>query len=130
VPPYDSTRSRVAAWYGAIRACTSSGSAFSDAAVKPTRSQKSTETTFRSFAPIGAGAARGTLQKPQNANPSGFSCPQEGQIAIARVYAVTISGSDRARGGDPQRFPLVHRIHSGSTSLVREYRLVNSLTRS
>jgi len=36
------------AWYGRIRARTSSGSATSEAAVNPTRSQNNTDTTFRS----------------------------------------------------------------------------------
>ena len=39
---------RSPAWYGRMRARTSSGSAPSAEAVKPTRSQKSTDTTFRS----------------------------------------------------------------------------------
>jgi hypothetical protein len=51
-------------------------------------------TTFRSFAPVlAAGAESGVPQKPQNANPSGFSRPQEGQIAIARVYGGAVRGT-------------------------------------
>ena len=66
---------------GRSRARTSSGSARSAAAVKPTRSQNSTDTTFRSSsAAPGAASASGVPQKPQNWKPSGFSRPQAGQI--------------------------------------------------
>ncbi len=48
VPPYHSISLRNRLWYGRMRARTSSGSAPSEAAVKPIRSQKSTDTTLRS----------------------------------------------------------------------------------
>jgi hypothetical protein len=38
---------------------------------------------------VGAGAESGAVQKPQNANPSGFSFPQAGHVATARVYDCT-----------------------------------------
>ncbi len=76
-------RSRVRAWYGARRAWTSSGSADSDAAVKPTRSQKSTETTFRSLAPAGAGVSESAApQCGQNGNSPGRSLPQAGHAGM------------------------------------------------
>src|SRR3989442_14969172 len=65
---------------------TSSGSARSDLAVKPTRSQKRTETTFRSSAG-GTDASSEAAQRPQNRKPSGFSWPQFAQTNTeAGVY--------------------------------------------
>ena len=46
--PYHSTLRQTVERYGASHRRTSSGSADSDAVVKPTRSQNNTETTFRS----------------------------------------------------------------------------------
>lgn len=66
-----------------MRACTSSGSTDSDADVNPTRSQNSTDTTFRSFAPgAGAAAERGAVQNGQNGNSPGTSLPQDGYVTI------------------------------------------------
>src|SRR5712691_8557626 len=65
---------------------TSSGSADSDVAVNAIRSQNSAVTTFRSSLRTGA-AASGVAHSPQNFCPSGFSVPQEGQMAIAGDYA-------------------------------------------
>ena len=58
----------------------------SEAAVKPTRSQNSTETTLRSSrAGASAGGPSGAAHSLQNLAPSGFSFPQLGQIAISGV---------------------------------------------
>ncbi len=79
VPPYRSSSCRRVVWYGRIRARTSSGSARSEAAVKPTRSQKSADTIFRSS--LGAAAATSGVPQPlQNLAASGFSVSQLGQI--------------------------------------------------
>src|SRR6266508_731213 len=64
-----------------MRARTSSGSRCSEAAVKPTRSQKRTETIFRSSRADGGCSASGAVQKPQNTKPSGFSFPQFEQVS-------------------------------------------------
>ena len=54
--------------------------------MKPTRSQNNTDTTFRSSTIDAVGrSAIGAEQKPQKANPSGFSFPQFEQITISRV---------------------------------------------
>ena len=53
---------RKRAWYGRIRARTSSGSCCSDAAVKPTRSQKRTETIFRSSSTAVGCSVSGAVQ--------------------------------------------------------------------
>ena len=81
-----SARSRVEtrSWYGRSVARTSSGSARSAPAVKPTRSTKSTETTLRS-SPAGA-ASSAVPQARQKRARSGFSSPQFGQTIIAQVY--------------------------------------------
>ena len=48
--------------------------------VKPTRSQKSAETTLRScWMPALSAAVIGAPHAPQNRNPSGFSRPQRSQ---------------------------------------------------
>src|SRR6186997_549507 len=61
---------------------TSSGSSFSAREVNPTRSTNSTETTRRS-SPAGEAAERGAPQALQNFAPSGFSCPQRGQVSTS-----------------------------------------------
>ena len=86
VPPYASIRSRTRRWYGSTRAWTSSGSADSDAAVKPTRSQKRTDTTFRSRAPEAAAVApSGAAQNGQNGNSPGTSLPHDGHVTMRRA---------------------------------------------
>ena len=85
-PRSASISDRNRAWYGRIRARTSSGSCCSDAAVKPTRSQNNTDTTFRSSsAGVGAVSASGAPQNGQNGNSPGSSLPQAGQDATCRV---------------------------------------------
>src|SRR5256885_4594700 len=65
VPPNASISERTRAKYGVRIARTSSGSSFSARAVKPTRSAKSTVTTFRSSARQ-IGRATSELQSPCN----------------------------------------------------------------
>src|SRR5207302_6532972 len=101
--------------YGRSRARTSSGSACSEAAVKPTRSQKSTETTLRSSRrAAGAASLNGTPQNGQNGNSPGSSLPQFGHVATQRVSpkagrsrvaverVTTGGGRVRTLRGDPQ----------------------------
>ena len=58
----------------------------SEAAVKPTRSQKRTETTLRSSWSEGAGrSASGAPQNGQKGNSPGSSLPQEGQVGTSQV---------------------------------------------
>src|SRR6476660_9268023 len=69
-----------------MRARTSSGSAASDASVKPTRSQKRTETTFRSSpAATGAASTRGAAHSLQNFAVSPFSKPHLGHLTTRRL---------------------------------------------
>src|SRR5215210_644166 len=91
VPPNRSTSAFARPWYAVSRARTSSGSAASDAAVKPTRSTNSTETTFRSSRRDGS-APSGSAQTMQNRARSGFSSAQRGQI---RVIARSLGGGIR-----------------------------------
>ncbi len=65
----------------------SSGSADSEVAVNPIRSQNSAVMTLRSSATGRAGAPRGVAHSLQNFAPSGFSVPQEAQVLIAGDYA-------------------------------------------
>ena len=65
---------------------TSSGSAWSERAVKPTRSQNNTVTTLRSSSAGRGAAASGAPHAPQNRNPWGLSCPHLEQLAIPAVY--------------------------------------------
>src|SRR4051794_13165606 len=82
-----------------MRACTSSGSVASDAAVKPTRSQNSTETTLRSSrAGDPAVSANCAPQKGQNGNSPGSSFPQAGQLSTRRVYSAGAARNQPARG--------------------------------
>src|SRR5215210_5447112 len=70
-----------------MRVRTSSGSAASEAAVKPTRSQKRTVTILRSSCTEAAGCAvRGAVQNGQKGNSPGSSFPHEGQVVTNRVY--------------------------------------------
>ncbi len=78
VPPNASICARSSAWYGRTVARTSSGSALSDRAVNPTRSQNRTETTLRSVPGGAAGAVSGLAHSKQNFACSGFSVPQLG----------------------------------------------------
>src|SRR5581483_7686639 len=83
--PKSSQRSAASAYR---LAASFSGSARSDAAVNPTRSQNSTDTTFRSSCTEAAGGTvSGAVQNGQNGNSPGTSLPQEGQAATSRVYA-------------------------------------------
>ena len=52
-------------------------------AVKPTRSVKSTVTTFRSSRAAGAAAVRAAPHMPHRRKPSGFSWAQTGQTCMA-----------------------------------------------
>jgi hypothetical protein len=65
---------------------TSSGSAWSERAVNPTRSQNNTVTTLRSSSVGRGAAASGAPHAPQNRKPWGLSCPHLEQLAIAAVY--------------------------------------------
>ena len=80
VPPWRSSSARTRSWYGRRTARTSSGSSCSAFAVKPTRSQKRTVTTFRSSR-VGAvdSGASDAPHIPHRRKPSGFSWPQLGQ---------------------------------------------------
>ena len=80
VPPKASISRFSRTWKGRSVAFTSSGSARSDLAVKPTRSQNSTVTTLRSSTAGPAPAASEAPQYPQNWNPSGFSRPHDGHL--------------------------------------------------
>ncbi len=68
-----------------MRARTSSGSAASEAAVKPTRSQKRTETTLRSSVVRAGSSVSEAAQNGQNGNSPGSSLPQDGQVVTDRV---------------------------------------------
>jgi hypothetical protein len=70
---------------------TSSGSASSERAVNPTRSQKRTVTRRRS-SPARVGVAREAPQAPQNRKPSGLSCPQAAQRGMGEVYGARPDG--------------------------------------
>ena len=114
--------------YGSIRARMSSGSASSDAAVNPTRSQNRTVTTLRWSA-----TRAGTVPKPapherQNFARSGLSSPHVGQAATDRLY---VDGSRPSRrpvldGLDGQRWSATSRVDSsarpgGSNRTSRAY---------
>jgi hypothetical protein len=81
VPPQRSISDFARAWYACSRSRTSSGSADSDAAVKPTRSTKSTDTTLRSSRAVGA-ASRGAPHARQKRARSGFSSLQCRQTRV------------------------------------------------
>ena len=69
-----------------MRARTSSGSASSEAAVKPTRSQKRTVTTLRSsWTTAAGGSVSGAAQNGQNGNSPGSSLPQDRQVLTRRL---------------------------------------------
>src|SRR5438093_1203903 len=105
-----------------MRARTSSGSACSEAAVKPTKSQKSTETTLRSSWTGGADCAvSGAAHSLQNFAPLGFFVPHCGQICMGRVY-------DRASNLRPElvlgrraELDLNDLEHAGPAGLVLEH---------
>ncbi len=80
VPPNRSMSVLTRSWYGRSVARTSSGSARSDWLVNPTRSTKSTETTFRS-SPAGVSATSNCPHVRQKRARSGFSSPQCGQTS-------------------------------------------------
>src|SRR5829696_9471076 len=92
-----------------MRARTSSGSAASEAAVKPTRSQNRTVTILRSSCTDAAGCAvRGAAQKGQKGNSPGSSLPHEEHVVTNRVYVRELAkeGANaqalfRTRTGDP-----------------------------
>jgi hypothetical protein len=70
-------------WNGRRASLTSSGSALSERAVNPTRSQNSTVTTLRSS--VGAASPSRVPQLRQNLARSGCSSPQFGQTFTAGV---------------------------------------------
>jgi len=74
---------------------TSSGSAWSERAVKPTRSQNNTVTTLRSSSAGRGAAASGAPHAPQNRNPWGLSCPHLEQLAIPAVYGELLRSAGR-----------------------------------
>ena len=65
-------------------AWTSSGSAASEAAVNPTRSQNSTVTTLRSSALLRSSTPNRSPHSLQNFEASGFSVPQAGQVSTSQ----------------------------------------------
>src|SRR5205085_6704897 len=77
--------------------------------VEPFRSEKTIVTVFRTSRG-GAATASGVPQKPQRRNRSGLSSPQDGHVAMRRVYAalqVSLGGApvgDR-RLGTSRRLP-------------------------
>src|SRR5207247_2805932 len=112
------------AWKGRMRARTSSGSCCSEAAVKPTRSQKSTETTLRSSR---AGAeGRSTSAAPQfrqNFARSGFSSPHWGQADTNRVEATRCVRQGPGSGAAPNPFARTKgRTQAGYTVLRKDIR--------
>ncbi len=86
VPPYACRAAVSRSKYGSIRARTSSGSAFSDAAVNPTRSQNRTVTTLRWSAMRAGTVPKPAPQARQNFARSGLSSPQVGQAATDGLY--------------------------------------------
>ncbi len=87
VPPWPSINARAISAYAVSIRSTSSGSAASDDAVNPTRSQNRQVTTFRSSRTDAEGStASGAPQNGQNGNSPGNSFPQAGQLATKRVY--------------------------------------------
>jgi hypothetical protein len=86
VPPNRSSSDRRRAWYGDSTAWTSSGSSRSARAVNPTRSAKSTVTTFRSVRPAGCASASGVPHSEQNFASEAFSRPQFVQILTVEAY--------------------------------------------
>src|SRR5215216_6543841 len=82
---------------------TSSGSAWSERAVKSTRSQNSTVTRRRSSAGGGAGPVRDAPQAPQNRKPPGLSCPQSTHRGMEAVYGPATHrgrpGAGKSSGG-------------------------------
>ena len=82
-PPCASTWARAVAKYRVSIRSTSSGSAPSDVAVNPTRSQNRAVTTLRSSGSEDSdGATSRVPQALQNLAPSALSVAQFGQIAI------------------------------------------------
>ncbi len=79
--------------------------------LKPTRSQKTTVTTFRSSRAVGGSNTRGTAQALQKRAPSGFWWPQLGQVTTTQAYGrsehdSSVRGSDRSmqhENGPPMR---------------------------
>src|SRR4051812_14637738 len=65
---------------------TSSGSAPSDSAVKPTRSQKSAVTTFRSWVSSDDAVASGLPQLSQKRAADRFACAHMGQTTTVEEY--------------------------------------------
>ncbi len=82
VPPKASISFLTIAKYTANIVLTSSGSADSDVAVKPTRSQNNDVTTLRSSDRVRVGDVRTVPHSPQNFFPSGFSSPHAGHTTI------------------------------------------------
>jgi hypothetical protein len=87
VPPNRSISCLATSWKARSVSRTSSGSARSDLAVNPTKSQNRTETTFRSSGWAAGCASRADPHPEQKRDPSGFCCPQVGQVNTPGVYA-------------------------------------------
>src|SRR5690348_1105298 len=83
VPPWNSTMPFIRLTYRARSVRNASGSVDSPSAVEPVTSQNNTVTVLRCSR---ASPVSGAVQNPQNWKPSGFSLPQAGQAATARVY--------------------------------------------
>src|SRR5207244_10538816 len=80
-PPPPSSSLRTREWNADSSARTSSGSSCSALEVEPTRSQKTTVTTFRSSTRSGASAKRWPHSE-QNLAAAAFSEPHDGQTLI------------------------------------------------
>src|ERR1700674_736843 len=107
-----------------MRAWTSSGSAWSEDVVNPTRSQNKTVTDLRSSTP--RVIAREAPQCGQNLYPTGLSWPQFGHTGMASSLGVIPSG---VTGAGSRRFPngeLVRRarfeLAVASSSIVGGHR--------
>src|ERR671930_295696 len=91
-----------------MRARTSSGSAASDDAVKPTKSQKRTETSLRSSSGgVGAASASAAPQNGQNGNSPGSSLPQAAHWLIPASLGRTSTSAqmqETSRGGTVPRY--------------------------
>ena len=106
VPPKRSMSAFTRSWYGRSVARTSSGSARSERFVNPTRSTKSTETTFRS-SPVGVSAASDRPHERQKRARSGFSSPQCGQTGARgssqrpELTSMPVENALREHSGEP-----------------------------
>ena len=85
-PPWASTWRRAVAKYAVSIRSTSSGSAPSEVAVKPTRSQNRAETTLRSSVSWLNGPASGAAHALQNRDPAGFVVPQDAHAIMGAKH--------------------------------------------